>query len=47
MLECLDHDGKKVLWKVFNNHIVEEPTDHDDIGLRGVDINLFNKDEKG
>ena len=27
--------------------MVEEPCDHEDIGLRGVDFNIFDEDEEG
>ena len=33
--------------EVVDNHVVEEPTDHDEIGLRGFDLNLFDEDKKG
>ena len=46
-VEVVGHDGKKFLWEVAEDHVVEEPTDHDDIGLRGFGFNLFGKDEKG
>ena len=32
---------------MVDNHVVEEPTDHDEIGLRGFDLNLFDEDKKG
>ena len=32
---------------MFDDHVVEEPTDHEEIGLRGFDLNLFDKDEEG
>ena len=47
LVEFFGHEGKKVIWKVVDDHVVEEPTDHDEIGLRGFDFNLFDKDEKG
>ena len=27
--------------------MVEEPSDHEDIGLRGFDFNIFDEDEEG
>ena len=41
------HDKKKVLWEVVAYHVVEEPCDHVDIGLRGFDFNIFDEDEEG
>ena len=32
---------------MIDNHVVEEETDHDEIGLRGSDFILFDKYEKG
>ena len=32
---------------MVDNHVVEEPTDHEEIGLQGFDFNLFDKDEDG
>ena len=41
------HDGNKVIWEVIDDHVVEEPTDHEEIGLRGFDFNIFNEDKEG
>ena len=30
-LELVGHDKKKVLWEVVDKHVVEEPSDHEDI----------------
>ena len=46
-MEVVSHDGKEVLWEVADDHVVEEPTDNDEIGLRGVHFNMFDEDEKG
>ena len=46
-MEVVVHDKNKVLWEVVNDHMVEEPTDHEDIGLRGFGFNVFNEDEEG
>ena len=46
LVEVVGHDVKKFLWGVVDNHAVEEPTDHDEIGLRGFGFNLFGEDEK-
>ena len=42
-MEFIFHDGKKVLCEVEYNHVVEEATDHGEIGIRGFGFNLFNK----
>ena len=47
LVEVDGHDGKKVIWGVFNYHVIEEPRCHDEIGLRGFDLIFFEKDEKG
>ena len=35
-MEVVGNDKKKILWEVVNDHAVEEPTDHEEIGLRGL-----------
>ena len=32
---------------MVHDHDVEEPTDNNEIELRGVDFNLFDEEEKG
>ena len=32
LVEVVGHDKKKVLWEVVNDHVVENPTDHEEIG---------------
>ena len=46
-VEVVGHDKNKVLWEVVGDHVVEEPCDHEDIGLRGFDFNIFDEDEEG
>ena len=46
-VEVVGHDKKKVLWEVVDDHVVEEPSDHEDIGLWGSDFNIFDEDEEG
>ena len=45
LVEFSGHDKKKVLWEVVDDHVVEEPTDHEEIGLRVFNLKLFKKDE--
>ena len=47
LVEVVGHDGNKVLWEVVEDNVVEEATDHNEIGLQGFDFILFNRDEKG
>ena len=47
LVEVAVHDNKKVLWELVDDHVVEEPSDHKDIGLRGFDFNIFDEDEEG
>ena len=35
-VEVVRHNKKKVLWEVVGDHVVEEPSDHEDIVIRGV-----------
>ena len=46
-VEFVGQDKKKVLWGVVDDHLVEEPSDHEDKGLRGFDFNIFDEDEEG
>ena len=46
LVEVVGNEKKKVLWKVGNDQVVEDPTDHEEIGLWGFDFNLFNTDEE-
>ena len=46
-MEVVGSYGKKVLWEVVDDHFIEEETDHDEIGLRVFDFNLFYKGNKG
>ena len=36
-----------MLWGVVGDHVVEDPSDHKDIGLRGFDFNIFDEDKEG
>ena len=47
MIEIGDKYGKKVIWDVVNNHVVEEGVEHEELGLRGFDFNLFNEEREG
>ena len=46
-VEAAGHDKNKVLWEVVNDHVVEEATDHEEIGLQGFDFNIPGEDEEG
>ena len=39
LVEVVIHNKKKVLWEVVDDHVVEEPSDHKEIILRGFDLN--------
>ena len=47
LVEFVGNDKKKVLREVVGDHVVEEPSDHEDIGLRGFDFNISDEDEEG
>ena len=47
LVEVLGHDENKVIWEVVENYVVEEATDHDEIGLQGFNFNFSDKEEKG
>ena len=46
-MEVVSHDGKRVIWVVVNNHLVEDPSDNDEIGLRGFGFNFLTKTRRG
>ena len=46
-MEVVGNEEKKVIWEVVDNNVVEEPTDHEEIGLQGFDFNDFDEDEEG
>ena len=46
-VEVVCSGGKKVLWEVVDDHVVEEENVHNEIGLQGFDFNFFDKDEGG
>ena len=47
LVEVVGHNKKKVIREVVDDHVVEEPSDHEDIVLRGFDFNIFDEDEEG
>ena len=46
-MEVVVDDGKNVIWEMVNDYVAEKTTDHEGIGLRGFDFNIFDEDEKG
>ena len=44
-MEVSGSDGKKVIWEVIDDNVVEDPNKNDEIGLRG--FNLFLVQPKG
>ena len=46
-MEVSGSDGKKILWEVVYDRVIDEGKDHYEIGLRGFDFNLFDEDEEG
>ena len=44
-MEVVSHDKKRVLLELVVDHFVVEPTDHEEIGLRGFHFNLFGEYE--
>ena len=41
-MEVVCSGGKKVLWEVVDDHVVEEENVHNEIGLWGFDFNFFD-----
>ena len=47
IVEVSDKDRKKVIWEVVDEHLVDEGVKHEDIGLQGLDFNLFDEEREG
>ena len=45
-VEVVGADRKQFLWKVIEDHVVEEVNNHDKIELQGFDFNVFDKDKE-
>ena len=39
-------DDKRFLWEAVDNHVVEEETDHNEIGPKGFYFDFFDEDNK-
>ena len=46
-VEVSDKYGKKVIWEVINDHVVEEGVDHKELCLQSFDFNLFDEEREG
>ena len=44
-VKVADKDGKEVIWEFFDNHVVEEGVEHEEIGLQ--DLNLIYSIKRG
>ena len=47
LVEVNEKYGKKIIWEVLNNHMVEEGVEHEELGLQGFGFNLFNEKREG
>ena len=46
-VELYENDRKKVIWKVVDDHVVEEGFEHEELGPQGFDFNLFDEESEG
>ena len=46
-VEVSGSDWNNVLWGFVYNHVFEEGDQYDGIGLRGFDLDFYDKDEDG
>ena len=46
-MEVVENDKKRVLWGFVNDHVIEYPTYHEEIGLRGFDFNFLTNIRRG
>ena len=47
LVEVADKDENKVIWEVVNDHVVEEGVEHEDLGMRDFNFNLFDEERVG
>ena len=47
LVEVSDNDRKKLIWEVFDNHVVEEGFEHEELGLWGFNFNLSDEETEG
>ena len=47
LVEVADKEGKKLIWEVVNDHVVEEAFEHEELGLQVFDCILFDEDREG
>ena len=47
LVEVYDKDGKKLIQEFLGELLVEEGVEHEELGLRGFDLNLFNEEWEG
>ena len=47
LVEVADKEGKKVVWEVVNDHVVEEGVEHEELGIQGFYCILFDDDREG
>ena len=47
MVEVVCHDRRRVIWELVDGHVLEEATDHYEIGLREFDFNILAKTRRG
>ena len=46
-VEVDDKVGKRVIWEVVYDHVVEEGIENEELGLQGFDFNLFDEEREG
>ena len=46
LVEVDDKDDNKVIWYVLDDHVFKEGVEHEDLGMRGFNFNLFDEDRE-
>ena len=46
-VEVSDKDRRKAIWDVVDDHVVGQGVEHEELGLRGFDYNLFDEEREG
>ena len=46
-VEYSDKESNGIIWEAVNEHVVEEGVEHEELGLQGFDLNLFDEEREG
>ena len=47
LVDIYEKDRGELIWEVVNDHVVEEGFEHEELGVRGFEFNLFDEEREG